>query len=114
MDLKGASMTIDTGCASLSRAGSCFLSLRPIINDTFSPQAWLLCTRAALTLKAGQSRISIVAGVELLLYPDQAINMSAAGVGFRPTAVPAVRCSEVYTDGNLKQDVESCWTLLCV
>ncbi|KAK2612700.1 hypothetical protein QQS21_001317 [Conoideocrella luteorostrata] len=57
-DLKGASMTIDTGCSG----------------------SMVALHQACLTLKAGESRMAIVAGTELLLHPDQSVSMSAIGM----------------------------------
>ncbi|KAF3768085.1 hypothetical protein M406DRAFT_80584 [Cryphonectria parasitica EP155] len=57
-DLKGASMTIDTGCSASMAA----------------------LHQACLTLRAGESRVAIVGGAELLIHPDQSITMSATGM----------------------------------
>ncbi len=56
-DLKGASMTIDTGCSGST------VSLH------------LACQG----LRAGESRMAIVGGTQLLLTPDQSIPMSMVG-----------------------------------
>lgn len=57
-DLKGASMTIDTGCSG----------------------SMVALHQACLTLKAGESRMAIVGGTELLLHPDQSVAMSSVGM----------------------------------
>ncbi|KAI9830656.1 MAG: hypothetical protein M1819_005466 [Sarea resinae] len=58
LDLKGASMTIDTGCSG----------------------SMVALHQACLTLKSGASRIAVVGGTELLLHPDQTIAMSQVGM----------------------------------
>jgi len=56
-DLKGASMTIDTGCSG----------------------SMVALHQACQALKARDSRIAIVGGTELLLHPDQSVAMSING-----------------------------------
>ncbi|KAH7012488.1 uncharacterized protein B0I36DRAFT_299658 [Microdochium trichocladiopsis] len=57
-DLKGASMTIDTGCSG----------------------SLVALHEACLALRTRQSRLAIVGGTELLLHPDQFVCMAAAGM----------------------------------
>ncbi|KAI5920728.1 hypothetical protein F4810DRAFT_713262 [Camillea tinctor] len=59
LDLKGASMTIDTGCSG----------------------SLVALHQACQTIQAGESRTAIVGGTELLLHPDQSVAMSLVGRG---------------------------------
>ncbi|KAI0599931.1 hypothetical protein F4775DRAFT_591035 [Biscogniauxia sp. FL1348] len=58
LDLKGASMTIDTGCSG----------------------SLVALHQACKTIEAGESRTAIVGGAELLLHPDQSVAMSLVGL----------------------------------
>ncbi|KAK4210859.1 hypothetical protein QBC37DRAFT_27292 [Rhypophila decipiens] len=57
-DLRGISMTIDTGCSG----------------------SLVALHEACLTLRTGQSRMAIVGGTEVLLHPDQNVSMSSGGM----------------------------------
>ncbi|KAI1636501.1 hypothetical protein F4809DRAFT_662452 [Biscogniauxia mediterranea] len=58
LDLKGASITIDTGCSG----------------------SLVALHQACKTIEAGESRTAIVGGTELLLHPDQSVAMSLVGL----------------------------------
>ncbi|PGH10855.1 hypothetical protein AJ79_05215 [Helicocarpus griseus UAMH5409] len=57
-DLRGVSMTIDTGCSG----------------------SLVALHEACTALRAGQSRMAIVGGTEILLHPDQNVVMSSGGM----------------------------------
>ncbi|SPO07730.1 related to polyketide synthase [Cephalotrichum gorgonifer] len=57
-DLRGISMTIDTGCSG----------------------SLVALHEACIALRTGQSRMAIVGGTEILLHPDQNVSMSSGGM----------------------------------